>query len=91
MSLIWKAKQCNAFYVKLRYLLNVVSAAIWVVVLIVTFSHFDGYCLLATKHFCCGIVSISFYNAHDVVVSGTDIRLFVSIHLFFVVYNSIII
>nr|GEV28054.1 callose synthase 3 [Tanacetum cinerariifolium] len=36
----WKARQCMAFDVKLRYSLKVVSAAIWVVILTVTCSRF---------------------------------------------------
>ncbi|KAM0068509.1 putative 1,3-beta-glucan synthase [Helianthus debilis subsp. tardiflorus] len=39
MTLNWKARQCMAFDVKLRYLLNVVSAATWVVILMFTCSH----------------------------------------------------
>lgn len=34
----WKARQCMNPYVKLRYLLKVVSAAVWVVILTVTWS-----------------------------------------------------
>ncbi|GJV43514.1 callose synthase 3 [Tanacetum coccineum] len=36
----WKARQCMVFNVKLRYLLKVVSAAIWVVILTITCSCF---------------------------------------------------
>ncbi|KAL8241410.1 hypothetical protein R6Q59_014764 [Mikania micrantha] len=39
MALNWKARQCMSFDVKIRYLLNVVSAATWVVILTVTCSH----------------------------------------------------
>ncbi|KAL8241412.1 hypothetical protein R6Q59_014766 [Mikania micrantha] len=39
MALNWKARQCMAFVVKIRYLLNVVSASTWVVILTVTCSH----------------------------------------------------
>ncbi|MFS8011908.1 putative 1,3-beta-glucan synthase [Helianthus anomalus] len=35
----WKARQCMPFYVKLRYLLKVVSAAAWVVILPVTYAY----------------------------------------------------
>ncbi|KAK9061500.1 hypothetical protein SSX86_018682 [Deinandra increscens subsp. villosa] len=35
----WKARQCMPYYVKLRYLLKVVSAAAWVVVLPVTYAY----------------------------------------------------
>ncbi|MFS7983822.1 putative 1,3-beta-glucan synthase [Helianthus anomalus] len=35
----WKARQCMPFYVKLRYLLKVVSAATWVVILPVTYAY----------------------------------------------------
>ncbi|KAD5961694.1 hypothetical protein E3N88_13167 [Mikania micrantha] len=39
VALNWKARQCMAFVVKIRYLLNVVSASTWVVILTVTCSH----------------------------------------------------
>ncbi|KAI3793712.1 hypothetical protein L1987_36333 [Smallanthus sonchifolius] len=35
----WKARQCMPFYVKLRYLLKVVSSAAWVVILPVTYAY----------------------------------------------------
>ncbi|KAJ0771630.1 putative 1,3-beta-glucan synthase [Helianthus annuus] len=35
----WKARECMPFYVKLRYLLKVVSAAAWVIVLPVTYAY----------------------------------------------------
>ncbi|KVI09417.1 1,3-beta-glucan synthase subunit FKS1-like, domain-1 [Cynara cardunculus var. scolymus] len=35
----WKARQCMPFYVKLRYLLKVLSAAAWVVILPVTYAY----------------------------------------------------
>ncbi|KAL8241403.1 hypothetical protein R6Q59_014757 [Mikania micrantha] len=35
----WKARQCMLFYDKLRYLLKVVSAAAWVVILPVTYAY----------------------------------------------------
>ena len=35
----WKARQCMPFYQKLRYLLKVVSAAAWVVILPVTYAY----------------------------------------------------
>ncbi|WCJ32414.1 glucan synthase-like 12 [Euphorbia peplus] len=37
--LCWKARQIMSFYVKLRYILKVVSAAAWVVVLPVTYAY----------------------------------------------------
>ncbi|MFS7956864.1 putative 1,3-beta-glucan synthase [Helianthus anomalus] len=47
MTLNWQARQCMAFNVKLRYLLNVVSAATWVVILTFTCSHSLSLFILA--------------------------------------------
>jgi len=37
--LSWKARQSMSFYVKLRYILKVISAAAWVVILPVTYAY----------------------------------------------------
>ncbi|KAK9078560.1 hypothetical protein SSX86_002617 [Deinandra increscens subsp. villosa] len=47
MTLNWKARKCMAVDVKLRYLLNVVSAATWVAILTVTFSYSLSLFILA--------------------------------------------
>ncbi|XP_076942400.1 callose synthase 3-like [Bidens hawaiensis] len=47
MALNWKARQYMALNVKLRYLLNAVSAATWVVILMVTCSHSLSLFILA--------------------------------------------
>ncbi|CAL5425670.1 unnamed protein product [Camellia sinensis] len=39
VSLSWKARRCMSFHVKLRYILKVVSASAWVIILPITYAY----------------------------------------------------